>query len=53
MMASGVTEMEKEEKGREKVLVPVRRHETNQKKEPVEEQNKAKAWKTPRSWRIY
>ncbi len=53
MMASGVTEMEKEEKSREKVLVPVRHHKLNQKKEHLEEQNKAKAWKMPRSWHIY
>ncbi len=45
--------MEKEEKSREKVLVPVRRQKAIEKKEAAEERNKAKAWKMPRSWRIY
>ncbi|MHB8104207.1 MAG: hypothetical protein ACYDG5_01515 [Dehalococcoidales bacterium] len=45
--------MEKEEKSREKVLVPVPNHKPAQKKENAAEQNKAKAWKMPRSWRIY
>jgi hypothetical protein len=53
MMLSGVTEMEKEEKSREKVLVPVRHHKPTRKEEQVEEQNKARAWKTPRSWRVF
>ena len=52
-MASGVSEMEKEEKNREKVLVPVRHQKPTQKKEHLEEQNKARDWKMPRGWRIY
>jgi hypothetical protein len=45
--------MEKKEKSREKVLVPVHHRKINQEKERAEEQNKAKAWKMPRSWHTY
>ena len=45
--------MEKGEKGREKVLVPVRHHKTIKKEEHAEGKNKAGDWKMPRGWRIY
>ena len=45
-------ERKKPENGRERVLVPVRRHETTQKEEHSEEQNKARAWKMPRRWHV-
>jgi hypothetical protein len=53
MMPLRVSEMEKEEKNREKVLVPVRRHETTNKKEHAEGKNKTRDWKMPRNWHIY
>ncbi len=49
----GVCEMEKEEKGREKVLVPVRHNKTIKKEEQAEGKNKARGWKMPRNWHIY
>jgi hypothetical protein len=45
--------MEKEEKIREKVSIPVRRHVAAQKEEHVEDKNQVRRWKVPRNWRVY